>query len=455
MPRTIQRQQIAALHKANIPIPVIASYSECSTETVALWIKRNGHGEGINDRNRSGRPPVYSSGDQLKLIAFYCQTSPFAGKGRWTLRYAEAFLKSHPEEIFINPSHVTIGRILNKHGLKPHQVRYFLHISDPDFFAKMEILNNLYHSKPKFLYCYDECPGIQILQRLAVTILSEMTERNLKVWLEEFEYIRHGTMDILAFLHVATGRIDACCSADHTKSTFLKTFQQHAETTLEVAGEETVFYIMDNLASHYSYEFCKLIARLCKTDCPSESELKSGEARRNWLATPEHKIVVNFTPYHGSWLNMVEIWFGIMNRHCLNDSYSGPAELKEAFEGFVQFWNDELAHPFNWTYTGEGLHEKAVKRFTKILASPATSTPVKSWIKYLKLMYNLKLNYADKISNRTWDDMTSSLLKKDPELQILFNEDDGLLRKKNAKESLDKLVKILNMRTQKDIVHAA
>ena len=113
---------------------------------------------------RSGRPAVYPETFKLKLIGFYCQTQPFSNAGRWTLRWAAVHLAAHPECLNATPSKSTIHRILKENSLRPHQSRYFLHITDPNFFPKMEHLINLYNNPPGNLFFFDECPGIQILQ---------------------------------------------------------------------------------------------------------------------------------------------------------------------------------------------------------------------------------------------------------------------------------------------------
>ena len=172
-----KRYQIIALSRNEINKNVISAFTGCSIETVCKWNERNA----INDKPRSGRPLVYEKEIQLKLIAFYCQTTPLPGCGRWTLRWAEKCLKEDSNPVGIPLSHSTIGRILNKHSLKPHLSKYFLHITDPDFFPKMEKIIPLYLNPPKYLYCFDECPGIQILQRLA----PDMRTDEMRIRLED------------------------------------------------------------------------------------------------------------------------------------------------------------------------------------------------------------------------------------------------------------------------------
>ena len=76
----------------------------------------------------------------------------------------------------------------------------------------MERLTTLYISRPRHLYCFDECPGIQVLQRLAPGVAP--VDKDAGIWLEEFEYIRHGTLDVLAFLNVNTGKTTVECCPD-------------------------------------------------------------------------------------------------------------------------------------------------------------------------------------------------------------------------------------------------
>ena len=132
-------------------------------------------------------------------------------------------MAAHPKIVNATPSKSTIQRILKENNLKPHQSRYFLHITDPDFFPKMEHLIQLYSNPPKNLFFYDECPGIQMLKRLVPDLRTEKTAKRL----EEFEYIRNSTMNVLAFFNHANGKVHAECQADHKTDTFLAIFKRH------------------------------------------------------------------------------------------------------------------------------------------------------------------------------------------------------------------------------------
>ncbi|WP_281054782.1 transposase [Thiorhodococcus drewsii] len=71
---------------------------------------------------------------------------------------------------------------------------------------------------------------------------------------------------------------------------------------------------------------------------------------------PTHRIRFVYTPKHCSWLNQVEIWFGILTRRLLKrGQFSSTEELKARILEFVDFFNQTLAKPFRWTYSGKPL----------------------------------------------------------------------------------------------------
>ncbi len=390
----------------------------------------------IADLPRSGRPAIYSETFKLELIGFYCQTQPFENAGRWTLRWAAEHLMANPEYVNATPSKSTIHRILKENDLKPHQSRYFLHITDPNFFPKMAHLIILYSNPPKNLFFFDECPGIQILKRL----LPDLRTDNIKKRLEEFEYIRNGTMNVLAFYNHANGEVFAECQADHKTDTFLEIFRRHVGSC---PADEQIHYVMDNLSTHRGYPFCKVVAELSGIACPSEKALKKLEARVKWLKSYSKRIVIHFTPYHGSWLNLVEYWFGIMNKKVLNESYGSVEELKKSFESFLEVWNTLHAHPFNWTYAGKGLHKKAVNRFTQILKQSANKLEISSFTKQLQLMFNLFNQYISEVPMEFWEDLLDTLKSQEITLRNIIADEKGHKKMKNAENALNLMMATL------------
>lgn len=157
------RQGMLALAEAGVTDKAIGNFMDCSIDTVRRWIRRGAQTDDLKDLPRSGRPTVYAEEVALKVVAFYCQIRPLPGCGRWTLAWAAAYLKAHPEQIGVSPSKSTIHRILRNNSLKPHLSIYFLQITDPDFFPKMEHLLALYKDPPPNLYFFDESPASKLL----------------------------------------------------------------------------------------------------------------------------------------------------------------------------------------------------------------------------------------------------------------------------------------------------
>ena len=390
-----------------------------------------------NDEFRSGQPRIYDKNIETRIIAFYCQTKPMIVSGRWTLRFAEKELAENSDPVGFSVSRSTIQRILKRNNLKPHQVKYFLQITDPDFFPKMENLIQIYTNQPKYLFCFDECPGIQVLQRLAPNIQTD----NMKKRLEEFEYIRNGTIDVFAFLRVKSGKIFAECRSDHTKGTLIEVFEKHLST---LPTDESIHYVMDNLASHSCYELCELVAKYCTIRCPDNKQFDTASKRRKWLQSKNKRIIFHYTPFHGSWLNLVEIWFGSLNQKCLKESYSSPDAMYLAIYSFIEKWNTILYHPYEWKYDGTGLHQKVVNRFIKMLENSIDEMTVLFMSKQIHLMLNIIKTYWDKVDFEIWLKLNELLNSVGEKLNEIILKDDRPKRKKKAEHGLIKLIKTLN-----------
>ncbi|MES9903128.1 MAG: transposase, partial [Sedimenticola sp.] len=256
--------------------------------------------------------------------------------------------------------------------------------------------------------------------------------RGMRKRLEEFEYIRNGTLDVLAFFHHADGKVYLECRANHKTDTFLSVFRHHAN---QFAQDEPLHYVMDNLSSHRGYPFCRLVAELSGIECPSEQELCSQAKRVEWLGCEDKRIVIHYTPYHGSWLNWIEFWFSIMGRKVLSESFASPDELKTALEAFTLDWNTLLAHPFKWSYDGSGLHEKAVKRFTQMLHLSAAQMEMRILTKQMKLLTNLLKDYTSEVPNEVWEQFAAALYVQSGTITDLIQYEEGPLRKRNAQQA--------------------
>lgn len=210
------------------------------------------------------------------------------------------------------------------------------------------------HEQGVHVISTDEKTGIQALERLHPT--RPMAPGQPEA--QEFEYVRHGTQALIANFEVATGRIIAPTVGDtRTEADFV----QHLQATVATDPEGEWIFIVDQLNTHKSASLVRLIAKLCRVDEPLGVKgrtgiLKDMDSRAAFLRDPSHRIRLVYTPKHCSWLNQVEIWFGILTRRLLKrGAFSSTAELKQRLLAFIEFFNDTLAKPFRWTYIGKPL----------------------------------------------------------------------------------------------------
>jgi len=358
---------------------------------------------------------------------------------RWSLRDAEHYFKEHPESVGASVSRATIQRILTEHALKPHRRQYYLQITDPDFFPKMEHIIDLYLHPPEYLYCFDECTCIQALDRLTPNLPAAENQPLL----EDFDYHRNGITDLLAFLNTATGKVDVRCTPNHDRHVLRQAFKDHVRAH---PPDAVLHYIMDNLSCHYHDDFCKTVAELSAVPY---SPLKSGAERRQWLRSTHKRIVVHFVPFHASWLNLVEIWFGIIKRKCLSyDHFHSVKELRAAILTFAKTWNEFFAHPFKWSYTGDGLHVKAVRRFCTLLALQTDQMDCKFLTSQLLLMSNLGENYLHLIPADDWQKLISLAVEKHSYITNIIDADTKPRRLKKAREAYDRFVQSVILRKQ-------
>jgi transposase len=433
--RLHQRKQIAILHKNNVPARRIAWFSQSHLRMVKRWIIRIESEQTISDHPRSGRPAVFTEDICLKVIAFFCQQSPLPGCSSWSLRWAEAHFKEHQELLDCTISRASIQRILKMHALRPHKQRYFLQITDPDFFPKMEHIVRLYINPPDYLFCFDECTGIQALQRLTPDLPAEKGQPRRR----EFQYKRNGTSDLMAFLHPATGDIFGRCTPDHTTKTLIKVFTEHVK---QQPDDAALHYICDNYNTHYQDKFCKAVAKLSHV---KYKPLKTGKERRTWLQSEDKRIMVHFLPFHGSWLNMIEIWFGLLKNKCLKDGwFESVTTLRQAISDFIQTWNTYFAHPFTWTYNGEDLYGKVIRRFIKLLQIESQQMEINFLTKQLFLMKNLAQDYWVQVDNHDWERLFDLVTQKDAYIKELIASGPKEKQRLKATQSLTELTSVLS-----------
>ena len=257
----------------------------------------------------------------------------------------------------------TIGRLWAAAHLKPHLSRYWLNSRPADatvFDAQVRLVGDLYrqaltlHAAGVHLRSCDAKTGIQALERLAPTLPLQPK----RVESREFEYSRHGTQCLIANFEIATGQIvTPTIGPTRTEADFVA----HVTQTVASDPQGRWSFIVDQLNTHQAASLVRWVATACQLpdDVGVKGQsgvLESMSTRKAFLEDASHRIRFVYTPTHTSWLNQVEIWFSILVRRVLKRaSFSSTAELRQRLLDFSAYFNQHLAHPFKWTYTGKPL----------------------------------------------------------------------------------------------------
>lgn len=437
-----ERCHMVCLFKAGIALRQISVFIGRHLSTVRKWIERiDADGDEVfqfQDHSRSGRPAIFTQLIQLKITAFFCQNNPLPGCNSITLTWAVTYFNQNLSFLGRTISISSVSRILRKHSLRPHLHKYFLQITDPNFFDIMPLIVNLYLQPPKYFFSFDECPGIQALRKVAPPLPTGQGKKGGKY--SEPNHNRMGTTDLYAFLDVNKGEIFAECTVNHRKETLIRVFKKHVAT---LPDNVTIHYVCDNLSNHSCHEFCRVVAQLCNVDYP-EKELNTKAKRQKWLQNENKRIIIHFTPKHGSWLNMVEIWFGIMGAKCLKyNSFRTVDELIAFIYDFVYTWNKYFAHPFNWTYDGTGLHRQAVRRLITHIAIENEHMELTFFVGNMELMVNMLQRYFEYVKIKDWELLAYTIEKKKKFIEDIIKKSGKPRVKAKAEKNLSKLLDLL------------
>lgn len=320
----VDRARIVLWASEGMSMTAIADRLGVSRPTARAWCQRyRAEGvAGLDDRPRSGRPRVV---DAAKVLAATLTPPPKSlGVTHWSSRLLA------PR---VGLDHGQVAKVWRDYGIRPWKVETFKFSTDPELEGKIRDVIGLYLAPPEnaIVLSLDEKSQIQALDRTQPVLPMAPLHPEQRT----HDYVRHGTTSLFAALEVATGKITGRCFDRHTHVEFLK----FLKVVAAAYPDQDLHLVMDNYATH------------------KKAEVKA------WLAN-NPRITVHFTPTSGSWLNMVEAWFSIIERQAIHrGTFGSVRDLTRAIRAFITGWNPR-ATPFVWTKTADEVIDKINRKKT-------------------------------------------------------------------------------------------
>jgi transposase len=327
----------------------------------------------LQDAPRPGRPPGFSPLQVVSIISIACEKPELSGRpiSKWTSREVADEAVKRQIVPAISASHV--ARILRSVNLKPHKNKGWCFTTEKDkeaFARQAQQVCDVYLEAPQnyeeagvHTVSVDEATGLQANEKRAETLPPQPD----KVGKEETQYTRHGTVCLTAAWHVVLGQVIHYTLQETRDS---DDFANFIEQMLSSDPDGKWIIVLDNLNTHCSEVLVRLIAKLegiDETNLGNKKKRKgilgSMKARKEFLSDSTHRIRFVFTPKHSSWLNQIEVIFGIIQRRSLTGaSFCSQQELIDRLSDFIRYFNTTFARPMNWTYTGRPTENESMEQ---------------------------------------------------------------------------------------------
>ena len=346
----VERARILLTYRATPSLYAAGRAIGVTHQTVERCLRRArdlGVMAALDDSPRPGREPIITSEARTFIVDLACRKAKDLGYPHelWTTR----LLTSHVREkgpaaghaCLANLAQGTLCKILAANEIKPHKVRYYLQRRDPEFSQKMAEVLCVYREVALLkaaqaqdaagpdqeppavaIISYDEKPGIQALATTAPDLPPEPMRHQTVA--RDHEYVRLGTLSLLAGIDLSTGVVHASVENRHRSREFIE-FLKRLDAAY--APKTAIKIILDNHSAHISKETSA------------------------WLAEqPEGRFTFVFTPKHGSWLNLVEGFFSKLARSALRHiRVASLEELRQRILAAIDLANREpVVH--TWTY---------------------------------------------------------------------------------------------------------
>jgi transposase len=338
----VERARILLAYRAEPSAYAVGETIGVTHQTVQRCLNRAvrlGAMAALDDSPRPGKAPEITDDAKAWLVSLACQKAKDLGYPHelWTTRLLARHVREHSAQAghpcLQSIVQGTVCKILARHAVKPHKVRYYLDRRDEAFETKMADVLCVYREVSVLranqdgetnveIISYDEKPGIQAIGNTAPDLPPQPGSH--ANFARDHEYKRHGTLSLLAGIDLLTGKVHACVEDRHRSREFVGFLKR-----LDAAypADTAIKLILDNHSAHISKE------------------------TKTWIATqPEGRFSFVFTPKHGSWLNLVEGFFSKMARSMLRHiRVASKVELKTRILAYLEDLNrDPVIH--TWTY---------------------------------------------------------------------------------------------------------
>lgn len=293
-------------------------------------------------RGHSGRPEQITPLQRAQIVELAC-LEPIAEGLHITHWSSEDLARQAVDDGVVGAiSPATIRRILHDVDLQPHRTRYWKTARlDPLFKERAAQVLWCYANAARlaergtWVVCVDEIPTFQVLERNAIRrAIPGSIEQ------QEFDYTRHGTVNMLVFLAVHSGLMELAFldrnNHDHYVSELERFHRQHKEL-------RGVFLIQDGGPSHIA----------------SQTQAYFSGHQGWWKP--------RYTPANASWLNQAEILIHAFKHYYLNrGSWKGQNDFKAHVMAAWPEYNHRYAHPFEWMWTNYKMREWFAKHTPRI-----------------------------------------------------------------------------------------
>jgi transposase len=306
--RDVQRAQILLRYHAGETVSHIARALKTTRKSVLKWIDKAlqmGVKAGMKDTPHKPREAVITDDAKAWVVHLACSKPKDLGYAAelWTrsalARHVRRESAAAGFPALAKAGKATVQRILKAQELHPHKVRYYLERRDPEFERKMREVLLVYRevalqneatatdsTQPDVItVSVDEKPGVQAIENTAPDL--PPSPGQYPTFARDHEYIRHGTLSILASLDLHNGHVIARVEERHRSVEFIALLR---DLDMYYPPDCTIRLILDNHSAHVSKE------------------------TRAYLATRPNRFKYVLTPTHGSWLNLAETLFGKMAR---------------------------------------------------------------------------------------------------------------------------------------------